>query len=165
MDFNTDNFAGVLTGIVFIPVVAALVILMLPKGSKQEARVIAAAATLGSLLLSLFVMLAFNVEEANATVGDTSNVYFAFEDQVQWIEELGISYHVGVDGITAVMCFLTGLASFGGVLISWRIEDRVREFMAFFLLLVAGVYGVFVAIDLFLLFFFYELSIFPMYFL
>ncbi|NJL93029.1 MAG: NADH-quinone oxidoreductase subunit M, partial [Anaerolineae bacterium] len=76
-----------------------------------------------------------------------------------------MSYHVGVDGLTAVMIFLTGLASFGGVLISWKIQDRTREFMAFFLLLVAGVYGVFISVDLFLLFFFYELAIFPMYFL
>src|SRR5690554_7366939 len=72
---------------------------------------------------------------------------------------------MGVDGVSAPMLLLTGLASFTGVLISWGIEDRTREFMAFFLLLVAGVYGVFVAIDLFLLFFFYELAIFPMYLL
>ena len=54
MDLDTSNFAGVITGIVFIPIVAALIILMLRKDQKQEARVIAAAATLGSLLLGLF---------------------------------------------------------------------------------------------------------------
>ena len=63
------------------------------------------------------------------------------------------------------MVLLTGLVAVAGVLISWRIEDRTREFMAFFMLLVAGVLGVFVAIDLFVLFFFYELAIFPMYLL
>ena len=63
------------------------------------------------------------------------------------------------------MLLLTGLAAFCGVLISWRIEDRTREFMAFFLLLVAGVYGVFVSLDMFLLFFWYEFAIFPMYLL
>lgn len=162
--------SGILTGIVAVPTFAALIILFLKKDQKQEARVIAAAATLVSLLLSAFVFFSFDVEEANAinsanrtdTQGD---LYFAFEDKINWIEELGISYHVGVDGVAAAMIFLTGLASFAGVLISWRIDDRPREFMAFFLLLVAGVYGVFVSVDVFLLFFFYELAIFPMYFL
>lgn len=159
------EFSGVLTGIVAIPIVAALIILFLPKERSQEARIIAAAATLGSLLLSAFVFLSFDVSEANAFNDANTELYFAFEDRVEWIEELGISYHVGVDGIAAAMIFLTGLASFGGVMISWHINDRTREFMAFFLLLVAGVYGVFVSVDLFLLFFFYELAIFPMYFL
>jgi NADH-quinone oxidoreductase subunit M len=89
----------------------------------------------------------------------------AFEEKYDWITALGISYHVGVDGLSAPMVLLTGMVAVAGVLISWRIEDRPREFMAFFLLLVAGVYGVFVAVDMFLLFFFYELAIFPMYLL
>ncbi|MBZ0310196.1 MAG: hypothetical protein K8I82_29320, partial [Anaerolineae bacterium] len=141
--------SGILTGIVAVPTFAALVILFLKKDQKQEARVIAAAATLVSLLLSAFVFFSFNVEEANAInaanrTDEQGDLYFAFEDKISWIEELGISYHVGVDGVAAAMIFLTGLASFAGVLISWRIDDRPREFMAFFLLLVAGVYGVFV---------------------
>lgn len=81
------------------------------------------------------------------------------------MDSIGISWHLGVDGISAPMVLLTALAGFAGVLISWGIEDRTREFMAFFLLLVAGVFGVFMAVDLFVLFFFYELAIFPMYFL
>lgn len=89
----------------------------------------------------------------------------AFEEKYTWIEALGISYHVGVDGLSAPMVLLTGMVAVAGVLISWRIEDRIREFMAFFLLLVAGVYGVFISVDMFLLFFFYELAIFPMYLL
>src|SRR5690606_4537480 len=74
-------------------------------------------------------------------------------------------YHVGVDGLSAPMVLLTGMVAVAGVLISWNIQDRTREFMAFFMLLVAGVYGVFVSIDMFTLFFFYELAIFPMYLL
>ncbi|HLA45421.1 MAG TPA: hypothetical protein VJZ27_18370 [Aggregatilineales bacterium] len=164
------EFNGILTGIVFIPIIAALVILMLSKEQKQEARVIAAGATLASLMLGGFVFLTYDVEAANSfneqnAANPDGELYFDFQDQVQWIEEIGISYHLGVDGLTAAMIFLTGLASFAGVMISWKIDDRTREFMAFFLLLVAGVYGVFVSVDLFLLFFFYELSIFPMYFL
>ncbi len=88
-----------------------------------------------------------------------------YVQRVTWVESLGISYHVGVDGLSAPMVLLTGMVAVAGVLISWRIEDRLREFMAFFMLLVAGVYGVFVSLDLFTLFFFYELAIFPMYLL
>ena len=97
-------------------------------------------------------------------LGDGS-LKFQFVDKIVWIEELGISYQLGVDGLTAIMVMLTGLASVAGVLISWSVEDRTREFMAFFLLLVAGVYGVFLSTDIFLLLFFYELAIFPMYLL
>jgi NADH-quinone oxidoreductase subunit M len=88
-----------------------------------------------------------------------------FEEFVPWVPMLGINYHLAVDGLSAPMVLLTGMVAVAGVLISWRIEDRLREFMAFFMLLVAGVYGVFVAVDLFVLFFFYELAIFPMYLL
>src|SRR5260370_5394247 len=91
--------------------------------------------------------------------------FFIAETNIPWVSGMGISYHIGIDGVTAPMVLLTGLAAFAGVLISWRIEDRTREFFAFFLLLVAGVYGVFVSLDMFLLFFWYELSIFPMYLL
>jgi NADH-quinone oxidoreductase subunit M len=164
------EFNGILTGVWLIPTFAAVVILTLKNKYAQEARVIAASATLASLLLSAFVFFSFNTSEANQFNTDNrfttdGPLYFAYEDQIEWIPSLGITYHLGVDGLAAAMIFLTGLASFCGVLISWRIEERVPEFMAFFLLLVAGVYGVFVSVDIFLLFFFYELAIFPMYFL
>jgi NADH-quinone oxidoreductase subunit M len=164
------EFSGILTAVWFIPSAAALIILLLNSQQKQEARIIAAGATLASLMLSALVFFTYDVTAANAFNAENINnpeapLYFAFEDQYTWIAPLGISYHVGVDGLAAAMIFLTGLASFGGVLISWRIEERTREFMSFFLLLVAGVYGVFISVDLFLLFFFYELAIFPMYFL
>jgi len=168
-----EEFNGIVTAIIAVPTIFALIILLfLNNEQRQEARVMAATATLISLIMSAFVFFTYDVDAANAfnlapeTIQDASApLYFGFEDKITWIEELGISYHVGVDGLAAAMIFLTGLASFGGVLISWKIDERVPEFMAFFLLLVAGVYGVFVSIDVFLLFFFYELAIFPMYFL
>ena len=88
-----------------------------------------------------------------------------FRETAVWVPELGIAYDLGVDGLTAPMVLLTGMVAVAGVFISWRIEDRQKEFMTFFMLLVAGVMGVFISVDLFLLFFFYELAIFPMYIL
>jgi len=158
------TFSGVLTGILLIPLISAIIILLLPKEKKEEARIIAAMATGMVLLLALGVFFGYSVDDANAA-NDNGQAYFAYEDHVQWIESIGVSWHLGVDGISAPMVLLTALAGFTGVLISWGIEDRTREFMAFFLLLVGGVLGVFMAVDLFVLFFFYELAIFPMYFL
>ena len=158
------TFSGVLTGILLIPLISAILILLLPREKKEEARIIAAMATGIVLLLALGVFFGYSIDDANAA-HDNGQTYFAYEDHVKWIESIGVSWHLGVDGISAPMVLLTALAGFTGVLISWGIEDRPREFMAFFLLLVAGVLGVFMAVDLFVLFFFYELAIFPMYFL
>ncbi len=165
------EFTGILTGILAFPLIGGLIILLLlDKEAKEQARIVAAFATGASLVLGMFVYFAYDVDAANAAHqslvdGGTGAIQFQFVDKVTWIKELGISYQLGVDGLTAAMVMLTGLASFAGVMISWGIEERTREFMAFFLFLVAGVYGVFLATDIFVLFFFYELAIFPMYLL
>jgi len=164
-----------LTIITFTPIVAAVILLLMPDEGKMDPardkariaslrtaiRVIAAVATFISLVLGLYLFFAVNQAYAAAQSGP-----FFFEDGPwAWVPQIGISYHLGVDGVSAPMVLLTGLASFCGVLISWGIDERPREFFAFFLLLTAGVYGVFVSLDLFQLFFFYELAIFPMYLL
>ena len=168
----------VLSLIIFVPIVAAVIILFLKREQADLIRGIAIGAAAVCFALSLFVYLNYNRDvdtltanldaavESGVNVGTTMfSEALRFEEYVPWLPELGIGYHLGVDGLSAPMVLLTGMVAVAGVLVSWRIEDRTREFMAFFLLLVAGVYGVFVAIDLFLLFFFYELAIFPMYLL
>ncbi|GAB4544575.1 MAG: NADH-quinone oxidoreductase subunit M [Anaerolineae bacterium] len=158
-----------LTAVLLIPIAAAMFMLLAFKDEqKTETRLVAAFATGVCLVLSLLVFIEqsqASVLAAASTKAAQGLAYYIQEVNVAWVPALGINYHVGVDGTSAPMVLLTGLAAFGGVLISWRIEDRVREFMAFFLLLVAGVYGVFVSLDMFLLFFWYEFAIFPMYFL
>ena len=170
---------GVLSAIVFVPIVAAVIILFMKADAKELIRGVGITAAGAVLALSLAVFLNFYGTAPNdalaqadiIAVGDNmmATELFAtglrFEEKITWVEQLGISYHVGVDGLNAPMILLTGMVAVAGVLVSWRIEDRTREFMAFFLLLVAGVYGVFIAMDLFLLFFFYEFAIFPMYIL
>jgi NADH-quinone oxidoreductase subunit M len=171
----------ILSLIVFVPIVAAVIILFINKEQKDLVRGIAIAAAAIMLALSLTVYVTYNNEVNQGQITDTqrtiaeSGTEFVgtamfdagvrFEENYAWLPALGISYRVGVDGLNAPMVLLTGLVAVAGVLVSWRIEDRTREFMAFFLLLVAGVYGVFVAMDMFVLFFFYELAIFPMYLL
>src|SRR5205807_1376904 len=78
---------------------------------------------------------------------------------------LGIEYHLAADGISLTLLLLTGIVAISGVLFSWNIEHRAREFFVFYLALIGGVYGVFLSFDLFLLFVFYEIVIIPKYFL
>lgn len=172
----------VLSAIIFVPIVAAVVILFMDERQRDLIRGVAISTAVTLLVLSAGVYFGYNAQvsgddgllaqqsELVANGGDFMATQMfhdglAFVEKVPWVESLGISYHVGVDGLSAPMVLLTGMVAVAGVLISWNIQDRIREFMAFFLLLVAGVYGVFLAVDMFLLFFFYELAIFPMYLL
>jgi NADH-quinone oxidoreductase subunit M len=150
-----------LTVITFTPIVAAIILLMLPRDKVTLIKVIALAAALITLVLAIIVFVSYD----QAAALRNPDRQFQFQDTAPWVPSLGISYHVGADGLNLPMILLTGIVAVGGVMISWNIKERTREFFAFFMLLVAGVYGVFVALDLFLLFFFYELSIFPMYIL
>ncbi len=143
----------VLTVIWLSPIVGAIVILLLPKERHTEIRMTALAAAFIAMALALAAYFAY----------DTKVGGWQFEETAQWVPSLGIGYHVGADGVNLPMLALTGIVIFTGVMISWGITDRPREFFAFLLLLTGGVFGVFMSLDLFLLFFFYELAIFPMY--
>jgi len=85
--------------------------------------------------------------------------------RVPWVPSLGIEYHLAADGISLTLLLLTGIIAITGILFSWDIADRTKEFFAFYLLLIGTVYGVFLSCDLLLLFVFYELVIIPKYFL
>lgn len=169
----------VLSAIIWVPIIAGVLILFMDGKQRDLVRGVAISAAAIVLALSALVFFNYNAQVQN--VFDRQDLLMqgggemmgtqmfvdslAFVEYTPWVESLGISYHLAVDGLSAPMVLLTGMVAVAGVLISWRIQDRIREFMAFFMLLVAGVYGVFMAIDLFLLFFFYELAIFPMYLL
>jgi NADH-quinone oxidoreductase subunit M len=169
----------ILSVIIFTPIVAAVVMLFINGEKRDLIRGISITAATIVLVLSAAVFFGYEAEVEGLTkdqaalttkgselVATTMFAHgLAFEEKADWLPQLGITYHLGVDGLNAPMVLLTGMVTVAGVLISWRIDDRTREFMAFFMLLVAGVYGVFLAIDMFVLFFFYELAIFPMYLL
>lgn len=150
-----------LSVIALSPIVTAIIILMLPKERGENARMLGLAAMILGLVLSLYVFVSYgqNLPSPGAPWAET----LAFVEEVSWVPSIGINYIVGVDGLSATLVLLTSIVGLGGVLISWSVEDRPREFYAFFMLLVAGVQGVFVAVDGFLLFFFYELAVLPMY--
>jgi NADH-quinone oxidoreductase subunit M len=145
----------ILSVIVLTPIIAGLIILLIPSDRKNVVRYIALAAASIALLLSAWVYFSYN-----PALGG-----YQLIEKYNWMPELGISYYVGVDGMNAPLVLLTGIVMFTGVLISWGIDDRPREFFAFLFILASGVFGVFVAQDLFMLFFFYEIAVFPMYLL
>jgi len=144
-----------LSVIIFTPIITGLLILLIPGERKTEVRVTALAASFIALALSTWVYFSYN----------TSIGGYQFIEKYDWFPPLGISYHVGVDGMSAPLLVLTGIVMFTGVLISWGIDDRPREFFAFLFILASGVFGVFAALDLFGLIFFYEIAVFPMYLL
>jgi NADH-quinone oxidoreductase subunit M len=90
---------------------------------------------------------------------------YQFLERYEWMPSLGIGLYFGVDGMSAPLVLLTGVVMVTGVMISWGIDDRPREFFAFLFILASGVFGVFASLDLFMLFFFYEIAVFPMYLL
>lgn len=145
----------ILTVIVFTPIVAGLLLLLFPAERKREIRLFALAAATLALLLSIWAYVTYDQGAAG----------YQFTEQVSWIPQFGISYHVGVDGMSLPLLLLTGVVMFTGVLISWGIDDRPREFFAFLFILATGVFGVFVSLDLFQLLFFYEIAVFPMFLL
>jgi NADH-quinone oxidoreductase subunit M len=141
--------------IVFTPLVAALIILLYKPEQKKAIRITALSAAVFALAMSLGVYFSY----------DKALAGYQFVEKYSWMPMLGISLHFGVDGMSAPLVLLTGIVMVTGVMISWGIEDRPREFFAFLFILASGVFGVFASLDLFMLFFFYEIAVFPMYLL
>ena len=111
----------ILSVIVLTPIIAGMLILLIPSDRKSETRVLALAAATICLLLSGWVYFNYNV-----SIGG-----YQFLEKYNWLPQFGISYFVGVDGMNAPLVLLTGVVMFTGVLISWGIDDRPREFFAF----------------------------------
>jgi len=141
------------------------VILLLPRESKNMIRWVALLTGVCALLVALKNYFDYNAW-VNAEVAAHGSLSDGFKQiaNVPWIPALNVNYHLAVDGISFPLVVLNGFVCVTGILFSWNIETRVKEFFAFFLTLIAGVYGVFLAMDLFLLFVFYELAIIPKYF-
>ncbi len=145
----------VLTYMTFFPMAGMIVVLLLPSGRHNLIRWASALFTVPPLLLAVWLYRAF----------DPSNPGLQFKEHFNWIPAYNISYFVGIDGISISMVLLTALLSFLCIFASWGIEKGVKGYFALFLLLDAGMMGVFVALDFFLFYIFWELMLLPMYFL
>ncbi|MCS7002132.1 MAG: NADH-quinone oxidoreductase subunit M, partial [Dehalococcoidia bacterium] len=118
-------------------------------------RVLALGGAIGSAIPACVIFFAYRLDLGG----------FQFLETAPWLPDIGIRYSLGVDGISAPLLLLNGIVAITGVLASFRIQQRAKEYFALLLLLIAGVYGVFAATDLFFFFFFYEVAVLPMYLL
>lgn len=146
----------ILTAITFVPLAGALLLLFLNRQSKELLRWVALAAMLVDFVVSLFAYSMFDPSSAAMQL---------VEDHI-WVRDWGISYKMGIDGISLFLVLLTTLLGPIVVLASWKdIKVRVKEFLISLLFLQVGMLGVFVSLDLFLFYVFWEIMLIPMYLL
>ncbi len=146
---------GILSAITFLPLAGAILILFTPKERVALHRWIAVAASAAAFILSIQVFNQFN--RGIATM--------QFVERLAWIPSFNISYFVGIDGLSMPLLILTTLLSLLSILGSFSVEKRVKEYFFWFLLLEAGMLGVFISLDFFLFYIFWEIMLVPMYFL
>ncbi|MEW5759622.1 MAG: NADH-quinone oxidoreductase subunit M [Candidatus Thermoplasmatota archaeon] len=141
-----------LTLLIIIPIIGVLFILLL---RERWARVIGAIFTFIPLAISIYLYKFF----------EPTNTNYQFEVNYDWVKVIGISYHLGIDGISYPLLILTTLLTFLSVLFSWDIEKRRKEYFALLLIIEIGIIGVFISLDFFLFYVFWEIVLIPMYFL
>ncbi|WP_031515383.1 complex I subunit 4 family protein [Desulfofalx alkaliphila] len=144
---------SLLTLALLTPIAAALVLVFLPKDENHLHRYVAAAGTFVPLAISLYVFFAY----------DKAMGGLQFVHQIPWIRDLGVTFYMGVDGLSLPMMLLTNLIGFCAVFASWNINNRTKEFFVLLLILIAGVMGTFIAQDLFIFLLFYEIVVIPIY--
>ncbi len=158
---------GLVSWLFILPFATAIAVILTPAGLPKMVKKIALAGTSLHLALTAFVTYKFVQVAAFSgdAVKDALITHLYLVEKVPWFESLGIQYFVGLDGISLFMVILTSIVIFTGVLASWTVTERPKEFFALLLILVSGVFGVFVSFDLFLFFMFYEVAVLPMYLL
>ncbi len=145
---------SLLTYILGWPLFAALVLAFVPRNYRVVMRGTAILATLVSAALAIKMFVQFN----GATAGPDG---FKFETQAAWVQSLGISYHLGVDGINVGLVLMGAIVAFAAACVSWEIKDREKEFYILLLVMAGGILGAFASLDLFLFYFFHELALVP----
>ncbi|SMO64513.1 complex I subunit 4 family protein [Fodinibius sediminis] len=160
---------GILSWIVFIPILGMIIILLIPDRNRNAIRWTAAAVTSIQVLLAGIIYSVF--DQAKTGINNIESFQFVEHhnwitvDAVPWVGKIKIDYFLGLDGLSILMVILTALIAFVGVISSWNIKKMVKGYFALYLLLIAGIMGVFVALDFFLFFIFWEVMLLPMYFL
>src|SRR5215813_12761215 len=154
MDFFRQH---ILTIVAFWPLAGMIVLMFFNKENKGLIRVWTNLVMVVGFLISLPLWFWFDRSNSDQ---------MQFVENVEWIKTLGAHFHVGIDGISLLLVLLTTLLGPLAVLSSWEaIENRVKEYYVFMLMLQAGMLGVFISLDFFLFYVFWEVMLVPMYFL
>ena len=142
-----------LTLLVALPLVGGLLLLLLGKGRDHLVRQAALGVAVATFMASISLWTGFDQTQAG----------FQFVERYSWLPDFGISYHVGIDGITLWLVLLTTFLTPIALLCSWEaVDQRVREFSFFMLLLEAAMIGVFISLDLFLFYVVWDAMLIPM---
>ncbi len=160
---------GILTWVTFIPVLGMIAILIMPKEQRDTIRWTA----LFFVGLQLLVAIALVLKFDKGMAGINTQAGMQFVERASWIDiksvvwfgRLHIEYLLGIDGLSVSMVLLTGIISFVAVISSWKIDKSLKGYFALLLLLDTGMMGVFVSLDFFLFYMFWEVMLLPMYFL
>jgi NADH-quinone oxidoreductase subunit M len=168
MDFSLIGI-GILSWITFLPVLGMAAVLLLPRDARGAIRWTSLGVTVAQVILAAVVYA--NFDRGMAGINTESGMQFV--ERVPWIDiasvswfgRIHIEYFLGIDGLSVLMVILTALISFIATISSWNIEKSVKGYFALLLLLDTGMMGVFVALDFFLFYVFWEVMLLPMYFL
>ena len=154
---NSVFDSRILNLVIFFPLLVGALVVFLPKDEKGQIRAVTLAGMIGSFLTTLWAWFRFDIH---------SPVEFQLEYRLEWLSDVGISYHVGVDGLSVALVLLTGVLGPMVVLSSWTfVQERVKEFHLALLVLQTAMFGAFTSIDTMLFFMFFEAVLVPMYLL
>ena len=145
----------ILSWLIWLPIIGMVAIAFIPRDKEDVIKITAAATTGLQFLLTLVLWKNF----------DSGSGAMQFMERAEWIPSFNIAYILGVDGLSLPMVILTGLLCFLGIFVSWNINKAVKGYFALFLLLDTGIMGVFLSMDFFLFYIFWEVMLLPMYFL
>lgn len=145
---------SLLTFMLILPFAAAFALAWVPRSFSVVMRAVAIIATFVPAVLALGMFLCYD----GASPGPSG---FKFECQVPWVDSLGISYHVGVDGINVGLVLLAAIVAFAAACVSWEIKGREKEYYILLLMMAGGILGAFASLDMFLFYFFHELALIP----
>ena len=142
---------SILTYILGVPLLAAIVLAFVPRNFAVIMRFVAIAATLISAVLAVVMFVQFQAGAPG----------YQFEQQIDWVRAVGISYHVGVDGINVGLVLMGAIVAFAAACCSWEIKTREKEFYILLLVMAGGILGAFASLDLFFFYFFHEFALVP----
>ena len=143
---------GLLSVIVLAPMIAAFVLLIIPDSSRGLVRLVSLLGATVSLVGSIVVACQYDLAQGGVQM----------EEKLALIPRMGINWHLGVDGWGVSLLLLTAVIIFAGCFATWTLRDRSKEFYILLLVLVTGVFGVFVSLDLLVFFLFYEIAVLPL---
>lgn len=144
----------------FVAVPVVMLLLFIPCRNIKQVRAVGVVGAIAELILALVLLFMFYVER---NAGNTAEMLFTF-DKI-WFETLNIHYAIGVDGISVLMILLASIIVLTGTFASWNMNPLPKDFFMWLTLLSIGVYGFFISLDMFTMFFFYEVALIPMYLL